>query len=286
MNAGHKLVVYDANPAPGKELQAKGAKSVGSAAEVAKEAKTVITMLPNDKIVQAVADEIMPHMAGGLHIGCSTISPSTARTVAQQHKQAKSRYVSAPVFARPDGIQRREATFMVAGGAADVETAKNLLQTSSTRIELFGEDPGQANVAKLCGNYLIAASIQSMAEAMALAEKQGVDRLQVMRLLNSTIFDCLIYRGYGQRVSERDHKPGGFALELGLKDVSLVQAAARDVGVPMPILSVLVDRFTSSKARGRQNMDWSAVAMSTAEDSGIDISADLERNFRLADPNK
>lgn len=61
---------------------------------------------------------------------------------------------------------------------------------------------------KLCGNFLIASSIEAIAEAMALAEKNDVDRKLVMELLSTTIFDCLIYKGYGQRVSDRDHRPG------------------------------------------------------------------------------
>jgi 3-hydroxyisobutyrate dehydrogenase-like beta-hydroxyacid dehydrogenase len=115
---------------------------------------------------------------------------------------------------------------------------------------------------------------------MALAEKNGVDRERVMKLLSSSIFDCLIYRGYGQRVSQRDHRPGGFSLELGLKDVSLVNKAARDASVPMPFLSTLVDRYTSAKAKGRSAFDWSAIGLNIAEDAGIDIKADLERNIK------
>jgi 3-hydroxyisobutyrate dehydrogenase-like beta-hydroxyacid dehydrogenase len=77
---------------------------------------------------------------------------------------------------------------------------------------------------------------------MALAEKHGVDREKVMSLLSSTIFDCLIYKGYGERVSKRDHRPGGFSLELGAKDVALVSSAAKQADVPMPFLSLLMDR--------------------------------------------
>ena len=52
-------------------------------------------------------------------------------------------------------------------------------------------------------------------------------------------------------MSERDHRPGGFSLELGLKDMTLVSQAAREVDAPMPFLSTLLDRYVSSKARGR-----------------------------------
>ena len=102
-------------------------------------------------------------------------------------------------------------------------------------------------------------------------------------MLSGSIFDCLIYKGYGQRVSERDHRPGGFSLELGLKDCTLVSEAAREADVPMPFLSVLLDRYTSSKAKGRADFDWSAIGLSVAEDAGIDVTADVERTRKDID---
>lgn len=71
---------------------------------------------------------------------------------------------------------------------------------------------------------------------------------------------------------------GGFSLELGLKDVTLVSQAAREADTPMPFLSVLLDRFTSAKARGRGQMDWSAIGMNIGEDAGIDMKNDIDRN--------
>lgn len=71
---------------------------------------------------------------------------------------------------------------------------------------------------------------------------------------------------------------GGFSLTLGLKDVTLVSQAAKDAEVPMPIASLLVDRFTSAKARGRGEFDWSAIGLSAAEDAGIDVTVDIKRN--------
>eukprot|EP00968_Pinguiococcus_pyrenoidosus_P018262 scaffold1878_cov258-Pinguiococcus_pyrenoidosus.AAC.21 len=106
-----------------------------------------------------------------------------------------------------------------------------ILATTSPQIYVLGEDAGLANVLKLSGNFLIAAAIEALAEALALAEANGLDRRQAAGMLTSTIFDCIIYKGYGQRVSERDHRPGGFALELGLKDVKLVLDAAEKAKV-------------------------------------------------------
>lgn len=195
-------------------------------------------------------------------------------------------FVTSPVFARPDGIQRKEAFFPLSGEYSGREEAKELIGTTSKNIFDFGEDAGAANVVKLCGNFLIASSIESMSEALALAESNGLDRVQVMKMLNSTIFDCLIYKGYGQRVSERDHIPGGFSLQLGGKDVSLVLRDASKQRVAMPFASVLRDRFLSAEAKGRSQLDWSAIGLSSSEDAGVDISQALVENLKAVEAAK
>jgi 3-hydroxyisobutyrate dehydrogenase-like beta-hydroxyacid dehydrogenase len=191
--------------------------------------------------------------------------------------------VSAPVFARPDGIAKKQAFFAMSGGnAADRARATELLSSTSPATHDFGDDAGAANVVKLSGNFLIASTIQSLAEALALAENNGLDRVAVSKMLTSTIFNCIIYNGYGQRVSERDHQPGGFSLELGLKDVSLVCDTAFKSKVPMPVASLLRDKWLASYAKGRGDIDWSGVALSTSEDSGVDVAKCLEETMRLA----
>eukprot|EP01034_Spumella_vulgaris_P022427 gene22427-28552_t len=213
---------------------------------------------------------------------CSTISPGTSRKLVAVHAEAGHTLITAPVFARPDGIAKRQATWMLGGEEKGRKIAAELLISGGNIVDM-GDDVGASNVVKLCGNFLIASSIESIAEAMALAEKHGVDRSKVMNILSSSIFDCLIYKGYGQRVSERDHRPGGFSLALGLKDVTLVSQAAREADVPMPFLSTLLDRYVAAKAKGRADFDWSAIGLSVSEDAGIDVSADVARTRRDVD---
>ena len=135
----------------------------------------------------------------------------------------------------------------------------------------YGDAAEAANVAKLAGNFLIASSIEALAEALALAEGHGVDRRKVLDMLRSTIFDCAIYRGYGGRVADRDHAAGGFALTHGLKDVSLVAAAARDAKVPMPLGSLLRDQFLSAaNDPSLAPLDWSALGLHVSKNAGVD----------------
>jgi len=285
---GKKLLVFDnSTDAVSRVVNADGNKgkvaAVKAVGDIGSQCSVVFSMLPNDKAVNAVSESLLSGRGTNknssfVHISCSTISPVTSRSLAKQYNTLGPdvSFIASPVFARPDGISKRQATWMIAGDEKGRKIASELLHSSGNCVD-YGNDTGASNVVKLCGNFLIASSIESISEAMALSEKHGVDRQEVMKMLSSSIFDCLIYKGYGQRVSERDHRPGGFSLELGLKDCTLVKQAATEVDVPMPFLSVLLDRYTSAKAKGRKDFDWSAIGLSVAEDAGIDVSKDVAR---------
>lgn len=274
---GRSVIVHDANAAAADELVAKHSglvRSAGSAAAVAEESDIVVSMLPNDRVLKAVAGEGTPFLdalrPNAVHVSCSTVAPDTSRELAKQHSDvAGAKFVGAPVFARPDGIAKRQAYFAIGGEEDATKKAVEVLSTTSPDCFVLSEDPGAGNVLKLSGNFLIACTIEALAESLAMAEANGLDREQAAKILTSTIFDCIIYKGYGQRVSERDHRPGGFALDLGFKDVSLVLDTAQKVDVAMPFGSVLRDRFVSAMAKGRSDLDWSAIALQSSEDAGI-----------------
>jgi len=249
----------------------------------------LVTMVPNDRVLkQVVCDESTGVLSAAqanslVHVSCSTVHPDTSRELAALHEANGLRFVGAPIFARADGVARRLASFCVGGKDGAVQSALPVLEANcgAGGIFRFGEDAGAGNVVKLAGNFMIASAIESCAEALSLAEKSGLEREAVMSMLNSTIFDCLIYRGYGDRVAQRCHHPGeplvgpGFQLDLGLKDVTLALDVAAKVQAPMPVASLLRDRFLGATARGRGHMDWSAIGLSVSEDAGVDVSESL-----------
>eukprot|EP01048_Picozoa_sp_COSAG05_P027009 COSAG05_NODE_7667_length_782_cov_1.207906_2_plen_145_part_01 len=103
IEAGESLVVYDTDPdAVARLTRSNSAVGAACAAEVAASTSRLVTVLPNDAILERVVAEVAPVLAGGsVHVGCSTISPHTARAMALIHEAQGSSYVSAPVFARP-----------------------------------------------------------------------------------------------------------------------------------------------------------------------------------------
>eukprot|EP00397_Hematodinium_sp_SG-2012_P026833 GEMP01028153.1.p1 GENE.GEMP01028153.1~~GEMP01028153.1.p1 ORF type:complete len:167 (+),score=38.56 GEMP01028153.1:614-1114(+) len=115
-----------------------------------------------------------------------------------------------------------------------------------------------------------------MSEAMALAENNGLCRERLMTMLNTSIFDCLIYRGYGSRIANRTHMQDGdhpgFSLELGRKDVHLIAQTAALSSTPMPFGSLLHDRYTAASNRGMGLLDWSSLGLLASIDAGIDVT--------------
>jgi 3-hydroxyisobutyrate dehydrogenase-like beta-hydroxyacid dehydrogenase len=132
----------------------------------------------------------------------------------------------------------------------------------------MSDQPNVASLVKLSGNFLIASVIESLGEAMALVGKDGIDRQHYLEMLTSTLFGAPVYKTYGKLIIEGTFEPPNFAAPLGCKEIRLVLAAADDRRVPMPLASLLRDRFLSLLAYGGDKFDWSAVGRLAARDSG------------------
>ncbi len=101
-----------------------------------------------------------------------------------------------------------------------------------------------------------------------MLEKSGVDRVAAVEMLSSTLFACPVYQGYGNAIAQMRHRPAGFRLPLGLKDVELALQTGGEVRAPMPVAGIVRDRLISSIAKGRAEMDWSALALVARDDAG------------------
>jgi 3-hydroxyisobutyrate dehydrogenase-like beta-hydroxyacid dehydrogenase len=273
---GIKLQVHNRTASKAAPLVAQGATLAASAGDVAITGGVVMTMLADDAAVESIvtgANGIAARLGpGGIHVSMSTIAPATARRMAAYHADHGSIYVASPVFGRPENAAARQLVVCTSGPVAAKERVRPLLDAVGRAIFDYGEDPGAANVAKLTGNFLIAAALESMAEAFTMAEQNGVDRVKVAEMLGKTLFNCPVYQRYGEMVAAKRHTPAGFALVLGLKDVELVLKTAGDARVPMPIAAVLRDRLLAGIAHGREQMDWSALALGVLDDAGMKSS--------------
>jgi 3-hydroxyisobutyrate dehydrogenase-like beta-hydroxyacid dehydrogenase len=278
LKAGHCVTVYNRTPAKAEALIGQGAKPATSVAEACR-GDAVMTMLANDEAVESVAfgsDGIIASLpVDALHVSSSTISVDLAARLSEQHAMRAQRFVAAPVFGRPD-VAAAGRLFVVAGGApAAVEAAQPLLEAIGQKTFVVSDMPKGANLVKLSGNFLGASVIETLGEALALIAKGGIDQRQYVDLLTSTLFDAPIYRTYGRLIASGDFTPAGFAAPLGQKDIRLVLAAAEDLGVPMPVASLLRDRFLTLLAHGGEHLDWSAIGRLPAVDAALRPDSDL-----------
>jgi 3-hydroxyisobutyrate dehydrogenase-like beta-hydroxyacid dehydrogenase len=157
----------------------------------------------------------------------------------------------------------------VAGDASAKARIRPVLEQIGTRIFDFGENPADANTAKLGANFLIAASIEAMSEAFALMEKNGVDPAALHDALASTLFACPIFQNYGRQILDETYRTPLFKLALGLKDIRLINRTADVSGTPMRFASVLKDRFVSAMAHDRLDYDWTGIAAEVREEAGL-----------------
>jgi len=154
-------------------------------------------------------------------------------------------------------------------GAGAVHVSCSTISVAlATRLNAAHAEAGQRLVVKLSGNFLIASVIESLGEAMALVGKAGVDKLQYLDILTSTLFGSPVYSTYGGLVAREQFEPAGFAATLGLKDIRLVLAAGEELQVPLPIASLLRDRFLTLLANGGGQLDWAAVGALSAWEAG------------------
>jgi 3-hydroxyisobutyrate dehydrogenase-like beta-hydroxyacid dehydrogenase len=273
LKAGYALKVYNRTASKAAPLAAQGATIAASARDVAVPGGIVVTMLADDYAVEQVSlgrDSFVENLGnGGVHVSLSTISADASRKLAEHHAKFGVAYVAAPVFGRPPAAAAKLLWICTSGNSEAKERVQPILAAIGQGQFDFGEDPGAANIVKLCGNFLIASAIESMSEAFTLARKNGIEPSKVADMLGKTIFACPLYQNYGKKLANLDVETSGFDLALGLKDVSLVLQTGAESSTPMPIASLMRDRFLTSIAKGRSRMDWTAVALDVAEDAGL-----------------
>ncbi|TLU98060.1 NAD(P)-dependent oxidoreductase [Dyadobacter luticola] len=270
IEAGYELTVWNRTASKAEPLAKLGAKVVEDPMDAITEGGLVISVLADDAVLEDVFSmELIEKLGkGGIHISMSTISPETARQLSKIHDWYGSTYVGAPIFARPDAVKAKVGNIAISGKSDAREAVKPILQTFVKGIFDFGEDPGAANVVKLAGNFMIAASLEMMAEAFTMAEKNGISRQSIYEMLTQTIFAAPIFQNYGKLVAANKYEPVAFRLPLGLKDIKLTLETAERVNVPMPFADIVRNRFVSALAKGREDMDWGALALGASDDSG------------------
>ena len=234
--AGHRVAGFD--PAG---TTAEGVSAAASAEAAAMGADVVITMLPNGKIAQSVANQVLPVMGKGtVLLDCSTIDVATARQIARRAEHRDISFLDAPVSGGVGGAEAGTLTFMV-GGADESFAAVTPLFDIMGRTAVLCGGAGNGQAAKICNNMILGITMIGTCEAFALADKLGLDRQAMFDVVSTSSGYSWTMNAYcpapgvgPQSPADNGYAPG-FAADLMLKDLRLSQQAAQDVDADTPM---------------------------------------------------
>ncbi|GAA1680124.1 NAD(P)-dependent oxidoreductase [Microbacterium lacus] len=260
VEAGHDVAVWNRSEAAADPLIAAGARRARTPGEVLA-AGLSFSMLADDDAAERVLDAASVAEGSGIHVNMASISPAAADRLEELFRSAGIGYVSAPVLGRPTVAAAGKLNILAAGPATLIEQVLPLLAVLGQRVWRLGERPRAANVVKVAVNYNIIHAIQALGESVAMTERHGVDPAMFHELLTSTLFDGVVYRGYGAEIVDQSYDPPGFVMALGFKDLKLAEEVAAERDVVLPTAPAMHRVYEIALADSElKTYDWGAAA--------------------------
>ena len=264
LKAGFPLVVHSRSSPPVDELVGAGAQRANTPAEVARAATRIITMLPDSPDVLRVLDgeagvftAIKP---GTILVDCSSISPRVARDLADRAASHGARMLDAPVSGGEIGAISGTLSIMVGGDPDAFAEVKPILDAMGNPDKVIRVgDSGAGQITKVCNQMVIGGTLAVVSEAFALAKKAGVDPARVRDALLGGFAASRVLEVHGERILQSNYKPG-FRSKLYAKDMRIAAETLADNAAPAPVSAVVQDLVHALVARGRGDLDYSALA--------------------------
>jgi 3-hydroxyisobutyrate dehydrogenase len=269
VRAGHTVTGFDLVPAALQALADVGGKTAASAAEAAKNAEVVITMLPEGRQVR----DVWLHQGGlievvkdakPLLIDCSTIDVDTARAVAAAAEKKELLMLDAPVSGGVGGASAGTLTFMVGGSTQAFTRAQSILERMGKAIVHAG-GAGNGQAAKICNNMILGVSMIAVSEAFVLAEKLGLDHQKLFDISSkssgqcwSMTTNCPVPGPVPTSPANRDYQ-AGFTAAMMLKDLRLAQDAAKTSGAKTALGANAERIYSAYVESGEAGRDFSGI---------------------------
>jgi 3-hydroxyisobutyrate dehydrogenase-like beta-hydroxyacid dehydrogenase len=270
LKAGHEVLVWNRSAAALAPLLAEGAIAAATVEE-ALQAPVAFSLLADDASFQAVFDAatLARAVPGAVHVNMSTISVAAAARAVQAHREARLVYVGAPVFGRAEFAAAAKLQIVAGGPAAAIALVQPLFAAIGQKVWPVGEDAVHAHLVKIAGNFMIGCAIETLGEAMALVEKNGLAPQVFTEIMTNTLFAAPAFQIYAGLLNAGRFEPAAFKLHLGLKDVNLALAAAQGAQAPLPLASLLRDQFTEAVASGHGQHDWAYLGEQIRRKAGL-----------------
>ncbi|MDR2186471.1 MAG: NAD(P)-dependent oxidoreductase [Azonexus sp.] len=258
LRGGHQLTVWARRAESMQPLLAAGAAGAANATEAARGADLVISMVADAPDVAAVMQAVAQGAAPGLvAVDMSTIAPAAARRIGAELAQTGVDFVDAPVSGGEAGAIAGHLSIMAGGSEAAFARALPAFERMGKNIVHIGPG-GSGQVAKAANQIVTGMGVLAVAEALAFAAKNGVDRVKVREALLGGFAYSKILENHGQRMIERNFKPG-FKSWMHEKDLNIVMQTAHELGLCLPGAAATAQMFNAVVGSGLGEEDSVAV---------------------------
>ncbi|GAA0525183.1 2-hydroxy-3-oxopropionate reductase [Saccharopolyspora subtropica] len=272
VKAGHEVTGYNRSRAKVDKLVADGGKAASSVAEAVRGAEVVVTMLPDSPDVEAVVlgeDGVLANAEPGtLLIDCSTIRPDVSRRVAEAGAEKGVKALDAPVSGGEPKAIDGTLSIMVGGEADAFAAARGVLEAVGSTIVHVGPS-GAGQTVKAANQLMVAGHIGLLAEALVFLEAHGVDTEAGLKVLGGGLAGSAVLDAKGDKMRNREFAPG-FRLELHHKDMGIVQSAAREAGLTIPLGALVSQLVAAAVAQGDGKLDHSGLLRQITQLNGRD----------------
>ena len=278
--AGFPMVVFDVSEAATKAFVARGARRASSAAEAASLSDVIITALPTQHIVEAVAlgsggilDGIRPD---GVYVDISTGGPDLIRHIAERFRTKGAWALDAPVSIGQPGAPPGVHEVMVGGPEDVVERIRPILAAYGDQIIYTGE-VGTASICKLVHQLIGCGVSQAIAEGLSLGTKSGVDVRVVWDAVRRGLVGRMhmLHEQVPENVFTGVYEPATFTLTLLRKDLSIATALGRQHNVPLPVSQLVEQIIIQAVNRGWGDASGYTVTYKLQEEAaGVSLRAD------------
>ena len=265
--AGFDVAVYNRTPARARPLAEAGARIALDAADSARGADIVISMVTDSPDAEAVllgprgaAEGARLGPVGGgstLFVDMSTIAPQAARDIGQRLGQRGISFLDAPVTGGDVGARAGTLSILVGGAAGDLERARPVFEVLGKRITHCGP-VGAGQAMKACNQILCALNLVGVVEALHLGRASGLDLGLLTEALSAGAGGSWALEKLGPRIAQGDFDPG-FMIRLIQKDLRIVQEVARTAGVPLHGVALAQQAFTDNEAHGEGDLGTQAM---------------------------
>lgn len=261
--AGYDLTVYNRTWSKTQPFKERGAKVARTTKELADNSDIIFSSLLDDlSMIELCHGEngiLNSTSPGKIHVGLTTIQPSTADKLQLEHEKHACHYIAAPVVGRPDAVEAGQLITFLAGEPSVISRTQSVIESYTVKQVPVGQSASAANAMKICVNYMAMAQLAMLGEIFTYAEKIQLDKSQVLSIAKMFFSGNEAMKTYAEKIAKREFDNVGFDLSAGLKDAFIFATAFNSCGVKPSAIAGATDNLVAANANGLGKKDWSAL---------------------------